>query len=227
MSDEFKVMNESSGGDQRIAQLYGPFLSQSNGLVEHRTGDRYQVGLLKEISEPSAFRVIESREPKDFNVTDRGNKDISRRNVVLKLMGVGTCPFDGLRAGRLNDDVAVQEHSVFTSRQCPVLTGFFLPDNGIRYGWNGVFPRQPLQYIYQSASRWNVRARRGILNGQHCHQHRDIARRNRRGILLPVEQVPVQTRFVGCNHFLPTHEIVAPFQAKEKAKSNRAWRGEI
>jgi len=211
MCNQLKVMNESGGGDQRIAQFQGPLLSQSNGLVEHRPGDGNQIDLFEEILEPSAFGVIQSRKSKNLNVTDRGNKDISRFNVVLKLTGVGTC--------RVNDDVAVQEHSAFASRQRPVLTDFFLPNNGFRDGGNGVFSRQPLQYIHQSAARWNARDRRGLLLGQHRHQHRDIGRRNRRGGLLPVEQVAMQTCFVGRNHFSPTNQTVALFQVKGKAKS--------
>ena len=48
MRDEFKIMNESGGGDQRIAQFQGSLLSQSNSLVEHRTGDRNQIRFLEE-----------------------------------------------------------------------------------------------------------------------------------------------------------------------------------
>ena len=120
----------------------------------------------------------------------------------------------------------VKEHSVPAIRQLPVLTDIFLPKSRIGDRWSGVFLRQSFQYGDQPAARRNMWTRQGVFIGQHGHQHRDVPRRNRRGVLLPVEQVAMQTRFVGRYHFSPICQTVARFQAKGKAKSNESCRNE-
>jgi hypothetical protein len=140
------------------------------------------------------------------------DKDVSRSNMVLERNGSGL--------GRINDDVAVQKHLILSSGQHPVSAHFFLPFDGVRYGWNRVFPSQPFQDSRQPATCRLMCAQGRVWMGKHRYQNRNSGRRNRRRFFLPIQHVAEQARFVCCNHsYLHANDaILAPPMEDGKKK---------